>query len=371
MTDAFSSAKGSRSRRWAAVVPGALAAFSLVTVPACTNMTNDAEPVLHKVAIPGLAARAAAGTEAYVCNFGYDSAPGATVTAVDLEDANVDARITTGTLPDAIAASPDGRMLLVADEGQDLLRVLDTSDGDVIATVGTGVEPDAVAVAPDGALAVVANSDDGTVTPVDLRTMRALEPIHVGAQPDAVAIGGPGGRTALVGDLGAGTVVPIDLQTLTAGAPIAVGSEPVSIALSPDGDIAAVANLGSNSVTFVNMVSLRALRTVPVGVAPTAIASEPSSPSGGGVASAVGELAWVTGGTSLVPVSFESEAVASPVIDVGRLVEDVAISPGGDSAWVADHGPDITEVDLASGRPVKSVTVGGRPSEIVIPPARH
>ncbi|MGO9343452.1 MAG: YncE family protein [Acidimicrobiales bacterium] len=329
-------------------------------------MSADAEPVLHAAAIPGLAARADAGTEAYVCTYGYDSEPGATITPVNLDDARVDPGITTGTLPDAVAASPDGRLILVADEGEDELTVLDASDGDVKATIPTGVEPDGVAVSPDGGIAVVANSDDGTVTPVNLRTMHADPPVHVGSQPDAVGIGGPDGRTALVANLGDGTVTPVDLDTMTAGNPIRVGTEPDAIAVSSDGDSALVADFGSDEVTYVNLVTLQASASVNVGVAPTGIAAQ----TAGAGEAAAGE-AWVSGGTSLVGVSFDARPVVGRRIPIGHLAEAVAVAESGTTAWVADNDPYVTGVDLVSGRVLRSVRVGGRPSAIVIPPPIH
>jgi YVTN family beta-propeller protein len=356
MSSGFSSAKQAPRRRWAIVV----GVFAIAFVPACTNMTTDAQPVLNTVEIPGLAARADAGTEAWVCNFGYDSDPGATVTPVNLSKGVANTPDTTGTLPDAIASSPDGRLVLVADEGQDLLTVIDAEDGDVLARVPTGVEPDAVAVSPDGHLAVVADSDDGTITPVNLKTMRAGRHVNVGHQPDAVAIGGPKGSTALVANLGDGTVTPVDLATMTAGRPIRVGAEPDSIALSPDGDGALVADLGSNSVTYVNMVTLRAGPTIDVGTAPTGIAAEASGQG-------TGAVAWMTGGTSLVEISFDQKRVIGSAVPVGHLAEAIAVARGSSTAWVADGDPYVTEVNLITRRAIESVRVGGRPTAIVIP----
>lgn len=322
-------------------------------------MTADAQPVLHAVDISGLSARANEGEEAYVCNFGFESDPGSTITPVDLTGARADHRITTGSLPDAIASTPNGKYVLIADEGQDLLTIVNTSNGDVVARVATGLEPDAVAVSPNGRWALVANAGDDTVTPVDLQKLRSDPAIAVGHQPDAIAIGGPDGNTALVANLGSATVTPVDMNTFTAGKSIKVGDEPDAIAMSTDGATALVANLGSNSVTAIGTSTLSALRTDSIAIAPTSIATD-------------GSVAWASGGTSLVPVSFDSGSVsgsapgtAGSAVNVGRLVEAVAIR--GSDAWVADQGPAVTEVDLIDGRVLRTIDVGGRPSAIVVP----
>jgi len=245
---------------------------------------------------------------------------------------------------------------------EDLLAVIDSSTGRVLGRVTTGVEPDAVTVAPNGRLAVVADSGDGTVTVVNLETMRAAPRLPVGPQPDAVAIGGPGGETALVADLGRSTVTPVDLETMTVGRPIRVGEEPDAIALSPDGDSALVADLGSDEVTYVNLTTLRAGPEIPVGVPPTGIATQAGS--GGS-----GPLAWVSGGSSLVSVSFDGKHGVGAAMPVGHLAEGLAIGSGTDTAWVADSDPYVTEVNLTTRRVVESVHVGGRPTQIVIPAA--
>jgi YVTN family beta-propeller protein len=327
-------------------------------------MTTDAQPVIHTVEIRGLAQRAAAGTEAWVCNLGYDSDPGSTVAPVNLSGGVADPPITTGTLPDAITASPDGRLVVVADEGQDLVTVIDARTGDVLGRVATGVEPDAVAVSPNGDLAVVADSDDGTITVVNLRTMHRTASIHVGPQPDAVAVGGPGGETALVANLGDGTVTPVDLATLTAGRPIRVANEPDAIALSPNGDAALVADHGSDAVTYVSMITLRAGPQIAIGIPPTGIATE-------SLANTAGPVAWAAGGSSLVGISFDEKRVVGTAVALGHLAEGVAIAPGTHTAWVADGDPDLTEVNLVTRRVVESVHVGGRPTSIVIPAPYH
>lgn len=309
-----------------------------------------------------LAGRAAAGTEAYVCNFAYDSQPGATVATVDVATQTRGPWVDTGSLPSALAATADGRRLLVTDQGTDRLVVLDTATDDVIATISTGVEPDAVAVSPDGHSALVANIDDDTVTPVNLTTMRSGTPIAVGSRPDAVAIGGPSGSTALVADFQSAEVTPVDLTTMTAGSPIAVGNEPDAIAMSPDGTVALVANFGDGTVTPIDVDTMRAGPPLAVGVGPTDIdvAAGPPTPT----------VAWVTTGAGLVPVNLDS-VTAGPAIRLAKVAEAVALSHNGRTAWVADQDGSVTPVALSSGRVGRAIYVGGRPSAIVIPAPRR
>jgi hyaluronoglucosaminidase len=327
----------------------------ILLVTGCGNLTTSRAVILAR--------GASRGTEAYVCNFGYDDQPGLSVAPVDLATGRIGRSVVTGSLPSAVAATPNGRLLLVTDQGDDHLAVLDTATDAVLADVPTGLEPDAVAVSPNGEVALVANVDDNTVTPVDLATLRPGPPIAVGSRPDAVAIGGPTGETALVADLEGNTVTPIDLATMTAGPPIAVGMEPDAVAISPDGATALVANFGSDTVTSIDLATLRAGATVGVGPGPTSVAVTPTGPSGA-------PTAWVTTGTELVPVNITTLATGFP-LSVGHLAEAVAVSTDGTTAWVADQDALVTPLDLSTGKAGPSIYVGGRPAAIVIPPPRH
>src|ERR1700722_8876251 len=128
--------------------------------------------------------RSAAGdSRAYVANFGYEDQPGTTVTTLDLASRGPDRSFRTGSLPSALAATPNGRLLLVTDQGDDNLAVVATATDHLETRITTGVEPDAVAVSPDGSLALVANLDDNTVTPINLATLTAGPAIAVGSRP--------------------------------------------------------------------------------------------------------------------------------------------------------------------------------------------
>ena len=103
----------------------------------------------------GASAAEQTGSIAYVANLANRADPGGTVAVVDTTTGTSLPPVTTGTLPSAFAASPDGAQLLVTAEGQDKVTMLDTSTRGVIASATVGLEPDAVAVAPNGKLALV------------------------------------------------------------------------------------------------------------------------------------------------------------------------------------------------------------------------
>ncbi len=306
---------------------------------------------------------AQSGTIAYVATGAFEALPGTAITPIDLSAHRALSPIAVGSLPSAFAATSDGRRLLVTVQGENHLVVLDTAGGSLLGTVTTGLQPDAVAVGgPSDDTALVANLGDGTVTPVDLTTMTAGHPIAVGSEPDAVAVGGPSDDTALVANLGDGTVTPVDLTTMTAGHPIAVGSEPDAVAVGgPSDDTALVANLGDGTVTPVDLTTMTAGHPIAVGPGPTGVALTKAGSNA---------TAWVSVGSSLIPITL-STLTAGPTIAVGHVAQGVALGPGDGTAWVAGADGTVTAIDLHTGRTQPTIHVGGRPSAILIPPARQ
>jgi DNA-binding beta-propeller fold protein YncE len=150
---------------------------------------------------------------------------------------------------------------------------------------------------------------------------------------------------------------------MTAGSPVRVGQEPDAVALSPDGATAWVADFGSDTVTPITLATMQAGRPLGVGIGPTDLAVTASGPAGA-------PTAWVTTGTNLVPLNLATSAVGSPV-SVGHLAEALAVTADGTTAWVAGQDATLTPVDLATGTRGRSLYVGGRPSAVVIPAARH
>jgi len=313
------------------------------------------------------------GEVAYVANGAGLAVPGNSVAAVDIATGKVLPPVTTGTrasttasLPSALAATPDGRRLLVADKGVDVLGVIDTATGKEVDRVPVGLEPDAVAVAPDGSVALVANLLSGTVTPVSLPALRAGAPIEVGKEPVAIAID-PAGTLALVVNFGAGTVTPISLPSLHAGAPVPVGLEPDAVAVTPDGSTALVADLQTGTVVPVALPSLGVGAPIAVDGDPTGIAVAPPAGSGGSAGPA--GTAYVSGGDAVTPIVLPGLLAGTP-LSVGVGAEAIALGPGNVHAWVCGNDGTLIELDLANGAVLRRVAIGGQPVAVAIPPPR-
>src|ERR1700683_575980 len=83
---------------------------------------------------------------AYVATGASVANPGNTVAVVDTVTAKAQKPITTDTLPAALAVTPGGSDVLVANKGTDTVSEIDVASGTVVRQVTVGLEPDGVAV---------------------------------------------------------------------------------------------------------------------------------------------------------------------------------------------------------------------------------
>jgi DNA-binding beta-propeller fold protein YncE len=155
---------------------------------------------------------------------------------------------------DALAVTPDGRTLFVANGGDDTgamqivghtVTPVATATGKPGRPIPVGRFPDALAVTPDGRTLFAASETGNTVTPVSLPAGMAGRPIRAGPNPQALAVT-PDGRTLYVGDSGyvgvPGGVTPIDIATGQPRRLIPAANSAAALAVTPDGHTLYVAS---------------------------------------------------------------------------------------------------------------------------------
>ncbi len=140
------------------------------------------------------------GTTLAVSNWGDKS-----VSFLDPTTLTTKTKIEVGSHPNELAFGPDGR-LYVANSGSNSVSVI--RDGAVVETIRTtldpkdpvGSTPDAVAVSPSGKTLYVANADNNDVAVVDIsdKTSRVVGFIPTGWYPSSLAVS-PDGKKLFIG----------------------------------------------------------------------------------------------------------------------------------------------------------------------------
>jgi YVTN family beta-propeller protein len=222
------------------------------------------------------------GTKAYVNNYGgpdgVGSGNGTTVRLVDLNtNTIVGSPITVGLAPAALAITPNGKYVYVANyvdgnTNTGTITVIKTDLNNVVNTISGFSGPFAIVITPDGKYAYVTNFGSNnfepigtTVSVVKLKTGMIVETFEVGIQPSGIAIT-PNCRYVYVSNYntlyagsnftdltaGQGTVNIIDTKKHEVIAPtIVVGQSPANIAIAPNGKHAYVTNYTSNTVSVI------------------------------------------------------------------------------------------------------------------------
>lgn len=96
--------------------------------------------------------------------------------------------------PIQLYATPDSRLLYVADQGELMERpvsnkvfVIDIADAKVISTIQAGNKAHGVVVSKDGKTVYVTNSIDNTVSVIDVATQKVTRTIPVGKGPNGIS----------------------------------------------------------------------------------------------------------------------------------------------------------------------------------------
>lgn len=251
--------------------------------------------------------------------------------------------------PVAVALSDDGATAYVVQSGSPgSLIVLDTVRRSVLATVPLGAEPFALAITPEGDQIYVANFAADTVSVIDARDRREIATLNVGDGPSSVAIGG---RSAYVANMEAGTISIIDLETRATTGTIEAGKGPVGLAWSRD--LLWVANSGDNTVSVLRTEDRhQRVATIPVGRAPTTIALDRD-----GAHAFVGNQ-----GDNTVSVIDAGTNQVTATLSVGREPFGLALTRDGAHLVVANRASNsVSIVEVETQRTLRTVPVGTSP----------
>ncbi len=180
----------------------------------------------------GAMAIAPDGTTLYVINpdsgalLSLDLATGTVATVADYG---------TGIAPTAVLAGSSGRHLYVTLSQDSVLSIV-TLPTDVVSTltIPNGLDPLALALSPDGSRLYIANSGNNTIAILDIEKGSFLNSISVTGFPSSLAVS-PDGTTLAAALPAAGIVDLIPLNQSGPVTSVPVGRSPATLVYSPDG----------------------------------------------------------------------------------------------------------------------------------------
>lgn len=283
--------------------------------------------------------------------------------------------ISVGSFPDALAVSPDGRILYIADDNAPsaygLVWPLDLATGRTGRAIRVGVAPSAVVMAPGGRMLFASNGD--VINPIDIGAGTTGHPIRMGlgwgslVQPLLVS---PDGRTLYFS--GESRIRSYDLATATFGPDIRA-DWPEAMLLSHDGKTLWYA-AADNHLVAVHLPTGAVQARIKVPSEPVALAMTPDGRTLYVAVTASNDrshpaeaLPVDTATGSIGPGIRIHDPVAMAMAPDGRTLYVLATPQGtnGDGPTVPGWVTPITVATRTAGHPIG---VGYAPTSIVITP---
>ena len=289
-----------------------------------------------------------------------------TVSVVDGQALKVLDTIPVGRRPRGIEASPDGRRIYVALGDDDRFDVIDVASRKVVDTLPSGPDPERFAVSPDGARLYIANENDNVVTMLDIATRKIVGEAQVGIEPEGMAVS-PDGKTVVCTSETTSMAHFIDPQTGDLSDNILVDTRPRVARFTPDGRQVWVSSELRGSLTVLDSASHDTVKRIDF--AAPGVPQELVQAVGIAI-TRDGKRAFVALGPSARVAEIDAQTYAVQRYHlVGQRVWNLAFSPDERRLYTTNgNSNDISVLDLAADRVVKSLGVGRAPWGVVAVP---
>lgn len=286
------------------------------------------------------------------------------IAVLDLKTQAVTATIATCKRPRHMQLTPDGKQLVVACSDSQQADVIDLATRKSVRRVGLGEDPELFDLSPDGRTLYVSNEEDAELGIVDFASGKRAGRVKVGGEPEGVKVARDG-KTVYVTSEVANMVHLVDVADGKVTHNIKVGKRPRRFALTPDGAQLWVTNELDASVSVIDTHAAKVIGTIHFEVKG---ARKTDITPVGITMSRDGRRAFVGLGRAN-HVAFVDTATrrTTDLVLAGKRAWSVALDKAEATLYVVNGlSDDLTIVDVASAKPLKTVKVGRVPHSVVI-----
>ncbi len=246
------------------------------------------------------------GRHLLVSNNGYSRQ---SIDVVDLEKRKVGSRTVVEKAWLGLGLSPDGKRVYAGGGMSNSILAFDFRNGSLSPLRPIPVGPARADIYPGGLCLAgdrlyVANNLSNNLTAVDLASGKALGSVDVGDHP-YTCIASPDGKSVYVSVWGAARVAVVDPAAMKVTARIPTGDHPNAMAFAPDGSRLFVANANANTISAIDVASAKVRESI-------SVALYPDSPEG----STTNALVLSPDGRRLYAANADNNDVA--VVDITR-----------------------------------------------------
>jgi len=285
------------------------------------------------------------------------------LTLIDLGTLTVKGTIATCKRGRHLQLTPERKIMLACTESG-VADLIDPATGKSLRRIPLGEEPEAFDLSPDGKTIYVSNEDDGEASFIDMASGKVLKSVKVGEEPEGVKLSADG-KTLYVTSEVASLVHVIDTASAKVIKNVKVGKRPRRMAITPDGRELWVSNELDASVSIVSTADHTVLATLKFEV--KGARAEDITPVGIAM-TRDGKRAFVSLGRAnhVAFVDVPARKVTNLVL-VGKRAWNVTLDKAEARLYVVNGlSDDVTVVDVAGAKALKSIPVGRVPYGLVI-----
>jgi YVTN family beta-propeller protein len=267
----------------------------------------------------------------------YVTNQGGGVSVIDLATLKTVRNIAVGKDPRGVAITPDGRLLITANQADGDISVVDTRTGALVHRIAIGKNAEFVRISPEGLFAYVTYEPSSTG-----------KPPGKGDQPEKSEKGPERDERPQPAE-----IAVIDLAEFDVVARLPASLETEGMDFSPDGHDLVVANEGDDTVVVYDRQSRRPIKKIdisPFGKRPRGVKASPD-----------GSIYLVTLESSDNFLVLDAHYDVVKAIDTGKGPYGVAFEPGGARIWIATaRSGQMQVLDAKTFARVASIEVGKR-----------
>ena len=282
-----------------------------------------------------------------------------TLSVIDTETQEVIETISVGQRPRGILLSKDFTKLYICASDDDTVQVLDLATRKIVDTLPSGEDPEQFALHPNNKHLYIANEDDAITTVVDTETRRVIEQIDVGIEPEGMAVS-PDGATVITTSETTNMAHWIDTKTETIYANTLVDARPRHAEFVKDGaELWVSAEIGGSVTVFDSATQAEKAK---IHFSITGVHEDRLQPVGFEL-TPDGKTAFVAlGPANQVAVVNADTYEVEDYLLVGRRVWHMAFNSDHSLLFTTNGvSGDVTVIDVAKRKPVKTIKVGRFP----------
>ncbi|MGH1418137.1 MAG: YVTN family beta-propeller repeat protein [Hyphomicrobiaceae bacterium] len=287
-----------------------------------------------------------------------------TVSVIDTDTRKVVKTVKVGQRPRGIILAKDGKWLLVAASDDSRIEVYDTETYKLVKYLSSGEDPELFALHPDGKHIYIANEDDNLVTVVNIDTNKIISEIPVGVEPEGIGMS-PDGKTVVNTSETTNMAHFINTTTNKIEHNVLVDQRPRVAAFTADGSQLWVSSEIGGTVSVIDVATHKIIKKISFAVA--GITPETLQPVGIQLTKDGSKAFVALGPANRVAAINAKTFEVEKYILVGQRVWNLAFTLD-EKFLMTTNGTsnDVTFIDVAKLRGIKSVKTGRYPWGIVV-----